>query len=205
MRCACWRALLPSAIAVCLPVLGLSASAADLVTVPDGDGTWAMEIAPRPAFASQESAAGDRPILLAAYQEDTEDEGAVPQPIEPAPGPADPPQASEQNEAAEPLPTVSAAPAVDPAAYWCVYRTIPFLRTEYLANPSYRHEATMEFLFGQLRPTVVHKHREAAPAPVQAAPSYYRLYPFDIFPDEPAGTLQRYWGPTFPFGYGFGY
>lgn len=36
--------------------------------------------------------------------------------------------------------------------YEQVYRSIPFRRSEYVANPSYRHEATMEFLFDQLRP-----------------------------------------------------
>lgn len=38
-----------------------------------------------------------------------------------------------------------------------VYNAIPFSRAEYDANPSYRHDATMEFLFGQMRPTVVHR------------------------------------------------
>ena len=38
-----------------------------------------------------------------------------------------------------------------------VYNSIPFSRAEYDANPSYRHDATMEFLFGQMRPTVVHR------------------------------------------------
>jgi hypothetical protein len=47
---------------------------------------------------------------------------------------------------------------VHPDDYLRVYTSIPFLRSEYIANPSYRHEATMEILFGQLRPTVVHKH-----------------------------------------------
>ncbi len=35
-----------------------------------------------------------------------------------------------------------------------IYNTIPFSRTEYDANPSYRHDATMELLLGQLRTTV---------------------------------------------------
>ena len=42
-------------------------------------------------------------------------------------------------------------------AYREVYDSIPFSRAEYQANPSYRHDATMELLFGQLRPTVIQR------------------------------------------------
>ncbi|MDZ4684783.1 MAG: hypothetical protein SH850_06795 [Planctomycetaceae bacterium] len=42
-------------------------------------------------------------------------------------------------------------------AYSDVYDAIPFSRAEYDANPSYRHDAAMEFLFGQMRPTVIHR------------------------------------------------
>jgi hypothetical protein len=38
-----------------------------------------------------------------------------------------------------------------------VYNSIPFSRAEYEANPSYRHDATMEFLFGKMRPTVINR------------------------------------------------
>lgn len=41
--------------------------------------------------------------------------------------------------------------------YWEIYKSIPFIRAEYNANPSYIHDATMEFLFGQMRPTVIHR------------------------------------------------
>lgn len=51
---------------------------------------------------------------------------------------------------------------VDPRSlsqmYSEVYRSIPFNRAEYNANPSYIHDATMEFLFGQMRPTVIHRN-----------------------------------------------
>ena len=39
--------------------------------------------------------------------------------------------------------------------YGDVYHSIPFSRAEYEADPSYRHEATMEFLFGKMRRKVV--------------------------------------------------
>ena len=50
----------------------------------------------------------------------------------------------------------SALPAgITPAAYAEVYNSIPFRRSEYLANRSYRHEATIEILLGQIRPKTV--------------------------------------------------
>ena len=45
--------------------------------------------------------------------------------------------------------------ALNSEAYREIYNSIPFRRTEYLANRDYRHEATMEILFDQLRPRTV--------------------------------------------------
>lgn len=38
-----------------------------------------------------------------------------------------------------------------------IYAAIPYNHVEYLANPSYRHDATMEFIFNQMRPTVIQR------------------------------------------------
>jgi hypothetical protein len=46
-------------------------------------------------------------------------------------------------------------PDITPAAYLEVYNSIPFRRSEYLANRSYRHVATIEILLGQVRPKTV--------------------------------------------------
>ncbi len=48
-------------------------------------------------------------------------------------------------------------PAIIPQSVWSpryseVYRSIPFSRAEYDADPTYRHNATMELLLKQLRP-----------------------------------------------------
>lgn len=43
--------------------------------------------------------------------------------------------------------------------YKRIYDAIPFSRTEYEANPSYRHETAMEILFGELRPMTIHKYQ----------------------------------------------
>ena len=50
----------------------------------------------------------------------------------------------------------SAMPAgITSASYTEVYNSIPFRRSEYLANPNYRHEATIELLLGQVRPKTI--------------------------------------------------
>jgi hypothetical protein len=73
------------------------------------------------------------------------------------------------------IPGPSAAAEVNGRTYDDVYRSIPFNHTEYLANPSYRHEATMEILFGQLRPTTIVKEYE--PQVIQnEVPSPYQPY-----------------------------
>lgn len=41
--------------------------------------------------------------------------------------------------------------------YTEIYKSIPFIRAEYDANPSYIHDSTMEILFGQMRPTVIQR------------------------------------------------
>ncbi len=61
---------------------------------------------------------------------------------------------------------------VNPGDYLAVYQSIPFIRSEYIANPSYRHDTTMEILFGQLRPAVIHKN------PPQPRP-HDTLFPFE--------------------------
>ena len=68
----------------------------------------------------------------------------------------------------------ASAPRVNGRTYEEVYRSIPYSFTEYVANPSYRHEATMEILFGELRPTVIHKDStpQAVPDPAGGATPY---------------------------------
>lgn len=73
------------------------------------------------------------------------------------------------------VPTSTVSVEVNGRTYEDVYRSIPYNYTEYLANPGYRHEATMEILFGQLRPTTVVKQYE--PQVIQnEVPSPYQPY-----------------------------
>lgn len=69
----------------------------------------------------------------------------------------------ESSQCCEPKTTVSPPEgSVDPRylsqMYAEIYNSIPFNRAEYNANPSYRHDTAVEFLFGKMRPTVVHRN-----------------------------------------------
>ncbi len=88
-------------------------------------------------------------------------------------------------------------------SYNQIYESIPYRQAEYLANPGYRHEATMEILFGQMRPTTVvkqytprtiHNPKPGLTQPYRATPSDYYSYPWSgyMFP----GAFFGY--PGFP-------
>ena len=64
-------------------------------------------------------------------------------------------------------------------SYASVYESIPFNRAEYEANPGYRHDTTMEILFGKLRDTVIYQNY--SPRPIINS---YRLndYGYSIYP-----------------------
>ncbi len=76
---------------------------------------------------------------------------------------------------------VSAASGTDAPrmTYAQAYAQIPFSRTEYEANPNYRHDAAMELMFGTMRPMYV--SRTTMP--------YFSRYP-DMF---------RYRFPVYPY------
>ena len=82
-----------------------------------------------------------------------------------------------------------------------IYRSIPFSRSAYIANPAYRHDATMEILFGKMRPTVIHRgtggQEQPEPRTTCVAPHYSpREY------DYTRGPYSHYQGL---FGYRGGY
>lgn len=54
---------------------------------------------------------------------------------------------------------------IDPADYVVAYNSVPFSRAEYDANPSYRHDAAMEMLTGQLRTKIVNQYPAPDPEP----------------------------------------
>ena len=74
---------------------------------------------------------------------------------------------------------VPGAPADDETTrdYRAAYNAVPYRRAEYLANPSYRHDAAMEILFGELRPTVIHRQQnpELIVNPIPSLTQPYRV------------------------------
>ncbi len=86
------------------------------------------------------------------------------------------PEATTSSSAA-PSPATSVEGISRVQSYRAIYDSIPFSRAEYEANPSYRHDATMEFLFGQMRPTVIQRQQRTRidvnlPAQRQTLPWY---------------------------------
>jgi len=81
--------------------------------------------------------------------------------------------------------------------YRQVYDSIPYSRADYLANPAYRHEATMELLTGVPRQKVVHSNYEPKlNTPIEPQPQFlYNRY----------GTLGGTFGPQVGYGYGLGW
>lgn len=81
---------------------------------------------------------------------------------------------------------VSAASGVSAPrmTYADAYAQIPFYRSEYEANPSYRHDAAMELVMGMMRPMMISRQ----------TPSYFSRYP-DMF---------RYRHPVYPYPYSGG-
>lgn len=108
-------------------------------------GDWVMTVAPQGVAPSitADAPSHDMVILPASFVQD---------PTTSPPLPLDevtvPPVVTEPTPCTSPL-----TPAVAHAGRYAeIYASIPFSRTEYDVNPSYRHDATMELLLGQPRP-----------------------------------------------------
>jgi hypothetical protein len=90
--------------------------------------------------------------------------------------------------------------------YRQIYEAIPFSRTEYLANPSYRHDATMELLTGQPRPVTVFRHYTSQVHETEVYTPYATYPPGSLFRMD-AWNYPYYRPPIFrylpPFGYGY--
>lgn len=84
--------------------------------------------------------------------------------------------------------------------YYEVYQSIPYLCSEYQANPAYRHEATMEILFGKLRPMTIVKHTGRQASPPRVATPY--AWPYLVPRGYPYVDPYRFPGVFFDFGRG---
>lgn len=74
-----------------------------------------------------------------------------------------------------PLPQILPQPVRLPR-YIDIYRSIPFSRTQYDADPLYRHQAAMELLLGRMRPSAPSVSTDVDVS-VQALPVYRWSYP----------------------------
>jgi len=73
-------------------------------------------------------------------------------------------------EGAAPDSAASGIPVAPKMTYAQAYAQVPFSRSEYEANPGYRHDAALELMFGVLRPITV----------VRQTTPYFSRYP-DMF------------------------
>jgi len=81
---------------------------------------------------------------------------------------------------------------ISASEYSRVYDSIPFSRSEYKANPNYRHDSAMEILTGNSRHQTIIQHNFEHKQPVQRIPAPARpsrvLVPFSGF--------SNVWGAT---------
>jgi hypothetical protein len=82
----------------------------------------------------------------------------------------------------------------DRAEYARIYNSIPFNRTEFDANPNYRHDSTMEILTGNSRHQTIVQHNFEHKQPVKRIPA----------PTRPSRILVPFNLPYLPFGSSFG-
>lgn len=180
----------------------VTAMAASAEKKPDASGVvQGIVIRPRIAQPPEQTRGGgpDAPLIVPARS--VESQATKPAAKEPN-AETDAPEAPGQE-----------TPDFDPRRYREIYESIPFNRTEYEANPSYRHEATIELLLGEPRPKVVLRGPRwigpAGPAfnhvsPYEALSPYIRVGrygPFQVY-DFSRGPYSRYQGL---FGYRGGY
>jgi len=80
--------------------------------------------------------------------------------------------------------------------YSQAYSQIPFYRSEYEANPGYRHDAAMELMFGAMRPTSIVRHTMPY---FSRYPDFFR-YRYSVYPYSYSGggtsTVNMNWNTS---------
>jgi len=80
--------------------------------------------------------------------------------------------------------------------YAQAYAQIPFYRSEYEANPGYRHDAAMELMFGAMRPTSISRHTMPY---FSRYPDLFR-YRYSVYPYPYSGggtsNVNMYWNTS---------
>ncbi len=150
-------------LSLVIAVFPNATEAAEAKTYHFGEQTVIVRPGPVAAPLPAQSAATVTPVSMEAsrslpVQPAVYQLPEAPQPeagVQPTAAVEAPPAQAAEHAAEAYTPQHHATNAVDPWSrvelYREIYNTIPFSRAEYDANPSYRHEATMELLLGQLR------------------------------------------------------
>ncbi len=169
----------------------------DVVRVPAADGgDWRIAITPA-ATQFVQASADEAPAAAPGEAAPAAPEAAaapveVPAPVAAPVAPEAAPQAAAADAGIMIVPNPIASP--EAVAYAKIYNAIPFNRTEYLANPSYRHETAMELLTGNQRQIVVHRHyKPQLNQPIERQPQFFY------------NRYNNYGGGGFGYGYGGGY
>ena len=186
-------------------MIAASAAHAEKVVLHTPEGDWEMFITPRGTYPPATQGHG---IVITSAPVDEDTAPA------PAPGAEDEAPAAE-TEVTEPAtsgdgtdvvsipdphgiaitpyqpfecgPGGMGGPLAMASMYDRIYRSIPYRIVESRANPSYRHDATMEILTGQLRPTIV------APEPAHFGPPAVPPYPVQwVNPNSRFGWSSPY-------------
>ncbi|HUG90929.1 MAG TPA: hypothetical protein VML55_08855 [Planctomycetaceae bacterium] len=189
-RRSCRRILFHTPLAVLPLVILAGPAAAEPQTVElrdESGGAWQIVIAPAEA-----SALALQPALPedAAAGPEVRDEAA--EPADQPPRPLAEPRTIRTEEHGVEI--VAEAPAS--STYADLSRSIPFSRAEYDANPSYRHDATMELLTGSPRPPrccppATPYGPAAYPSPGYAPFDPYYGVPYRVFPYPAFGYKSR--------------
>jgi len=169
----------------------------DVAQAADRDD-WKISITPRiVAKPGQEPMLKhDTKTVVFAAAQDAQPE-AVP-PAVPEEAAAAPPATSNELPVIRPRIKPEQAQATIEPNYTDVYKSIPFSRAEYLANPSYRHEAALSLILGQ--PVITNGPKTVEP---RVKPTQQYL-PWSRATFGGSYLYQGYFGPYYgPFRYGF--
>lgn len=158
------------------------------------EASWSIRIAgsEQSATEDQSLALNDAGPVLVNHEVSPVAEGTPPAVAQSVAETASAPLAGES-----PRTDVQVSPTIIPAmTYVEAYNAVPFSRAEYEANPSYRHEAAMELMFRQLRPTTILK--QYTPRAFRY-PDFYQ-YPYSRYPYSRIDVRQSVgaWGIPYP-------
>jgi len=161
------------------------------------------EPGPAPATASDPTKPANNGVQPAPEPVPTPNNGDAGKSVGPRLGPANNSDPADTS-VGSPLELVPSVLPLNLMNYEQAYAAVPFSRTEYEANPTYRHQAAMELLFRTLRPTTIVQNY--TPRAIRYPDSYQVPYGRS---DTQHINIRNFGGGTnyngqSPFGYPYG-